>query len=81
MINNKYQLGKKENLVSNKITMMSEQFESGETGQSVEGITIIIDGVLKQFLDIIKTNKPEYENNLSLIQDALMKGLNIIKDE
>ena len=67
--------------MNNTITMMSEEFENDKTGQSVEGVTIIVDGMLKQFLDIIRAKNPEYENNLSVIQDALMKGLNTIKSE
>ena len=67
--------------MSNKITMMSEKFENEETGQNVEGITIMIDGMLKQFLEIIRAKNPEYENNLSIIQDALIKGLERIKNE
>lgn len=65
----------------NKITLMSEKFEIEQTGEEVEGITVIVDGVLKQFLDIIKSKEPKYENNLSLIQDALMKGLEVIKSD
>ena len=67
--------------MSNKITMMSEEFQNEQTGQSVEGITIIVDGVLKQFVEIIQAKSPEYQSSLSVVQDALMKGLNTIKNE
>lgn len=59
---------------------MSEEFENEKTGEKVEGVTIMVDGVFKEFLDIIKHQKPQYENNVSLIQDALMKGLESIKN-
>lgn len=67
--------------MTNKITLMSEKFEIEQTGEAVEGITVIVDGVLKQFLDVIKSKEPKYENNLALIQDALMKGLEVIKSD
>lgn len=67
--------------MTNKITLMSEKFEIEQTGEEVEGITVIVDGVLKQFLDVIKSKEPKYENNLALIQDALMKGLEVIKSD
>ncbi len=57
------------------ISIISEEFENEKTGEKVEGITIIVDGVFKEFLDIIKTQKPQYKNNVSVIQDALMKGI------
>lgn len=62
------------------ISIISEEFENEKTGEKVEGVTIMVDGVLKEFLDIIKAQKPQYENNVSVIQDALMKGLESIKN-
>lgn len=62
------------------VTIISEEFENEKTGEKVEGITIMVDGVLKDFLDIIKTQKSQYENNVNVIQDALMKGLEVIKN-
>ena len=76
-----FDIHKRGNKMSNKITMMSEEFQNEQTGQSVEGITIIVDGVLKQFIEIIQAKSPDYQNSLSVVQDALMKGLNTIKNE
>ena len=56
------------------ITIISEEFENEKTGELVEGVTIIVDGMLKKFLNIIKLEKPEYETNTSIIHDALMRG-------
>lgn len=36
--------------------------------------------MFKEVLNIIRTENPQYENNVSLIQDALMKGLEAIKN-
>jgi len=60
------------------ISIMTEEFE--KTGESVEGITIMIDGVIKDLFDIIKHEKKEYSDNVSIVQDALMKGLEEIKN-
>ena len=61
------------------ISIMSEEFENSNTGERVEGVTIMVDGILKEFLEIIKIRNPQYESNVSIIQDALMKGLESIK--
>lgn len=63
------------------ISMISEKFENAETGESIEGITIMIDGFFKQVLTILREKNPHYQTNLELINDALMKGLNIIREE
>ena len=54
------------------ISIISEEFENEKTGEIVEGITMIVDGSLKELLDIIKTQTLQYKNNVSVIQDALM---------
>ncbi|MDE6469698.1 MAG: hypothetical protein K2L19_01570 [Eubacterium sp.] len=65
--------------MGNKITMMKETFTNDKTGENVEGITIIIDGVLKQVFDkIIQENKEKYSDYTTLLQDALMNGINDI---
>lgn len=62
------------------ISIMTEEFENEKTGEKVEGITIMVDGVFKEFLDVIKAQKPQYKTNANLIQDALMKGLESIRE-
>lgn len=62
------------------ITIISEEFENEKTGEKVEGVTIMVDGILKEFMDIIKAQNPQYENNVSVIQDALMQGFEVIKN-
>lgn len=66
--------------MKNTISIMTEMFENEKTGEKVEGITIMVDGVFKEFLNMIKMKNPQYENNVNIIQDALMKGLESIKN-
>lgn len=62
------------------ISIMTEEFENEKTGERVEGITIMVDGAIKELFEIIKREKVEYESNVSIVQDALMKGLEQIKN-
>ena len=62
------------------ISIMTEEFENEKTGERVESITIMVDGAIKELFDIIKREKKEYSNNVSIVQDALMKGLEEIKN-
>lgn len=59
--------------------MINEEFENESTGEKVEGITIIVGSMLKQVIDIIKMKQPDYKNNVSVLQDALMRGLEDIR--
>ena len=62
------------------ISIMTEEFVNEKTGEKVEGITIMVDGAIKELFDIIIQEKKEYNNNVSIVQDALMKGLEEIKN-
>lgn len=62
------------------ISIMTEEFENEKTGERVEGITIMVDGAIKELFEIIEREKIEYESNVSIVQDALMKGLEQIKN-
>jgi hypothetical protein len=68
-------------VMDKKIVLVSEQLQKGSSGESVEGITVMVDGILKQFLDIIRQKSPKYTTNLSVVQDALMRGLELLKNE
>ncbi|WP_430597816.1 hypothetical protein [Enterococcus sp. AZ177] len=63
------------------ISIMTEEFENEQTGEKVEGITIMIDGVLKEFVNVIKSKDSKYHTTVDVIQDALMRGLEEIKND
>lgn len=67
--------------MKNTISILSEQFMNEKTRENVEGITIIVDGVLKDFFEVIKTRNPNYPNDVTIVKDALMRGLESIKNE
>ncbi|HEL1648821.1 hypothetical protein [Streptococcus suis] len=54
--------------------MLIEQFENETTGDMVEGITILIDGSLKDVIDILK-NKLNQKSSVNIINEALLRGL------
>lgn len=58
------------------VTMLSEEFENDKTGEKVEGITIIVDGKLKEVLDLIKIRNNNYNNYTEILRDALFEGIN-----
>jgi len=39
----------------NKITLLNEEFENEKTGEKIQGITVIVDGKLKEVMDILIT--------------------------
>lgn len=61
---------------NNIVTILSEEFENDKTGEIVQGITIILDGKLKEVVDLLMKNNPSYKNYSEIVRDAFFKGIN-----
>ena len=59
-----------------KITIINEEFQNEKTGESVQGITIIIDGKLKEVMDKLLRENSKIRNYNELVRDALIYGIN-----
>lgn len=62
--------------MDNTVTILNEEFENDKTGEKVQGITIIVDGKLKEVLDLLMKNNPDYKNYTEIIRDAFFNGIN-----
>lgn len=65
----------------NTVTILNEKFENDKTGAEVQGITIIIDGKLKEVIDLLMKNDPRYKNYTEIVRDAFFNGLNSMIEE
>lgn len=62
----------------NVVTILNEEFENDKTGEKVQGLTIIVDGKLKQAMDIIIEKDDNYKNYSEIVRDSLFDGMNNI---
>lgn len=62
----------------NVVTILNEEFENDKTGEKVQGLTIIVDGKLKQIMDIIIEKDENYNNYTDIVRDSLFNGMNNI---
>ncbi|MDE6388732.1 MAG: hypothetical protein K2L82_13120 [Lachnospiraceae bacterium] len=61
---------------NNIVTILNEEFENDKSGEKVQGITIIIDGKLKEVVDLLMQNNPNYKNYTEIVRDAFFQGIN-----
>lgn len=61
---------------NNTVTILNEEFENDKTGEKVQGITIIVEGKLKEVLDLLMKNNPDYKNYTEIVRDAFFNGIN-----
>ena len=61
---------------NNTVTILNEEFENDKTGEKVQGITIIVEGKLKEVLDLLMKNNPNYKNYTEIVRDAFFKVIN-----
>ena len=60
----------------NVVTILNEEFENDDSGEKVQGLTIIVDGKLKQVMDIIIEKDENYNNYTEIVRDSLFNGIN-----
>lgn len=66
----------KENGSKYKVTFISNDYKNAETGEKAEGLTIIVNGILKEGLDkIIRESNGKYKSYAEVLGDAVFMGL------
>ena len=61
--------------MDNKMRIMSEEFENTNTGEKVTGVTVMIDGKLKQVLDVMIKKSGGEKSYLEMLQEVLVMGI------
>lgn len=67
--------------MSNHLTLIKDTFQNGDTGAQVEGITLIVDGKIKEVFDTILAKSQSYKDYTEIMRDVIFKGLNAIIEE
>ena len=62
--------------MDNTVTILNEEFENDKTDEKVQGITMIVEGKLKEVLDLLMKNNPDYKNYTEIVRDAFFNGIN-----
>lgn len=61
----------------NKVTFIAQNYENKQTGETARGITVILDGSIKELVEHLHQDFPEYSgDDVRLIQEALFRGFN-----
>lgn len=62
-------------------TILRDTFGKKGSEEQVEGLTLIIDGKLKEVFDIIISKSDNYDSYTDVLTNALAYGLNDIRSE
>ncbi len=60
-------------------TIMKDTFGKEGSDEKCEGLTLIIDGKLKEVFDTIVSNSDNFEDYTSVLSEAVIHGLNYIR--
>ncbi len=61
--------------MDNKMRIMSEEFENTNTGEKLTGVTVMIDGKLKQVFDVMIKKSGGEKSYLEMLQEVLVMGI------
>ena len=62
--------------MNNKMRIISEEFTNETTGENVTGLTLMLDGKIKQVFDIMVQKSGGTKTYLDIMQEALVSGIN-----
>ena len=63
-----------------KLVILNETFKKEGSPEDIEGLTILVDGVIKQVFDKIKSDR-EYTSYNEVLRDVIFEGVSgIIKN-
>ena len=69
-------------MATGKVTFRTDTFKEEKSGREVPGVTLIIDGPIREVLDkIIASDPDQYKTYVHAVQDALFTGINVIATE
>ncbi|KAB2495197.1 hypothetical protein [Priestia endophytica] len=61
----------------NKLVILNETLKKEGSEEEVEGLTIVVDGVIQQMFEIIKSERG-YTNYNEVLRDIIFEGVNNI---
>lgn len=61
--------------MDNKMRIVAEVFENTTTGEKVTGVTVMIDGKLRQVFDIMIAKSGYNKSYLEMLQEVLVLGI------
>ena len=61
--------------MDNKMRIVAEEFENTTTGEKVTGVTVMIDGKLRQVFDIMIAKSGYNKSYLEMLQEVLVLGI------
>lgn len=58
-----------------------QRFENRETGEMVNGVTVILDGQMKVMVERLHEVFPEYPDDVSLIKETVFRGISAMIED
>lgn len=62
---------------NNKLVIMNDSFKKEGSDEEIEGLTLMIDGIIKQVFDKIKDDR-NHKNYNDVLKDVIFEGINTI---
>lgn len=66
---------------NNTFTIIKDTFGKKDSDETVDGLTVIVDGKLKDIFDTIIMKSNKYDNYTSILTDVILHGINKVIGE
>ncbi len=64
-----------------QLTILTDMYAKEGSDKEIEGLTVLVDGIMKQVFDQIK-EKDDYDNYSEVLRDVIFAGVNrLVKED
>lgn len=64
-----------------QLTILTDMYAEEGSDKEIEGLTVLVDGIMKQVFDQIK-EKDDYDNYSEVLRDVIFAGVNrLVKED
>ena len=62
--------------MSDQLTILTDDYTNKETGDEIEGITVLMEGKMKELFDKILSESNQYKDYSEVMRDVVIYGVN-----
>lgn len=62
--------------MADQLTILTDDYTNKETGEEMEGLTVLMEGKVKELFDKILEDSNQYNDHTEIMRDVVIHGIN-----
>lgn len=65
--------------MADQLTILTDDYTNKETGDEIEGLTVLMEGKIKELFDEVLENSSHYSDYSEVMRDVVINGINEVR--